>query len=987
MNDNDQHPVDRLAEEFAAAIRSGRQPLIEDYAARFPEHAEMIRIVFPSIEVVEKASRHEHRQRAASAGLPPLSLTAARPQCLGDFEIVREVGRGGMGVVYEAVQRSLRRRVALKVISGLIAGSEKQLKRFQREAESAASLHHNNIVPVYGIGEDHGLQYYAMQLIDGVTLAEVLRCLNDVSTTGSATSGSRTRSETPFSMTDHTSSLTADTPVAAPWSTVEAAQCLLGGPLPDYNSPQVGPPDGRLSDHSDIRLAATRVGHHRAIPESELFAGIPADSGVTSRAPLRLSGTWFQNVTRIIANVADALQYAHHQNILHRDIKPGNLLLDRDGTIWVTDFGLARHTQSDGVTQTGEIVGTLRYMAPEQLRGEADPRTDVYALGLTLYELLTLQPAVNAPRILSGGGNAADIRAPRAIRPEIPRDLETITLKAIAPEPARRYQSAAEFEADLRRFLDDRPIRARRVTSPERLWRWSRRNPVIAFLSAATLILLTAIAGLTSIANHQKQLDLTAIRSEYDRAEQNLREKSAALSSAERERSRAESNLDLAVKAFEEVFDNIAARGQTDLLFVELDQDDDTAPSTDAVLSAADVTLLETLLGFFDQLAEHNSKDLSTESATARRRVGDIQQQLGRLEDAEVSYRMALAGYQQIAGRQPGDLTLVLPQVAVLQELMTCAARRGQFPRALDTCDEIRSLLASSPQVSQSQEGRFALATTINRLVSQALRSIADPRLRPRGIFPLRPNLADNAPVAPLNARIRREADAGSEALTLLKGLLAEDADNVSYRLAFAQALKNQARLARLQRDVATADEALQQARDVLASLSAAHPSTHHFKFELAETLSISVAARPADIQRLNESLQLSRELAESHRDVAEYRALYATVLSRMAAVYYAQGRRDRAEEMLRESISHHQQLADQYPDVVLYQMGLARTVQQLAELYFEWQQPELARSTLDNILRRLELLQGSGPGSGKPAVQQLISRLKELRKRGDERR
>lgn len=1009
MHDEERHPVDCLADEFTARLRAGQQPAIEDYAARYPEHAAMIRAVFPSIALVEKAHLQQDQQRQASPGhVSHAALSSAAPRRLGDFELVREIGRGGMGVVYEAVQKSLKRPVALKVISPLIAGSEKQLRRFRREAESAASLHHSNIVPVYGIGEDQGLQYYAMQLIDGVTLAEVVRCLNE-SGLPVATTDAHTRSSTPPA--DHGPATSAPTDASGRFSTTDAVQCLLGRARPSAaaaaksTSTAVTDATGSADPLGDTcidqpaSIAPLPERPERPVataPELEqtglLQAALPVwrpafrqQDTPCQTAALRLNPEWFRNVARVIANVADALQYAHQQQILHRDIKPGNLILDRDGTIWVADFGLARRADLEGVTQTGEIVGTLRYMAPEQLRGAADARTDLYALGVTLYELLTLQPAVNAPQLLSGQGQRGTIRRPRAVRPEIPADLETITLKACSPEPERRYQSAADLEADLRRFLEDRPIQARRVTPIERLWRWSRRNPLIATLSACTFLLLLTIASLMAVGNHEKQLALDAISRQYDRAEQLLLEKTAALESAEHERARAENNLNLAIQAFAEVFDNIAARGRTNLLFAELDEESEVTTSADTLLSNADVTLLETLLGFFDQLSRQNAKDLTTESAGARRRVGDIQQQLGRLDDAEASYRAALAGYQALTDRGARDASLILSQVAVSRELMTIAARRGDFLKALDICEDVRRQLDAAPEIKASREGRFALATTINGLLSQGLRPAADTRLRPRGgpgpgPRPGPPPGEEGPFPAALNLRLRREAEASQEALDLLSGLLAEDSASSAYRMAYAQAHRNAARIARMQRDVNRAEDALQQSIRVFEELVAEFPGADQFRYELAETLGSTMTSRPADLQRLHQALQLCRELTDSHADVPEYRALLGMTLTRIAAIQTAAGRRDRAAEHLQEAVRHHEQLADQFPDILMYQMALIRTVQQLAELQYQQGQTELAQNNLDRVVQRVDRLQLPGPR--KLVLQQLVGRLRDLRGR-----
>jgi tetratricopeptide (TPR) repeat protein/WD40 repeat protein len=222
------------------------------------------------------------------------------------------------------------------------------------------------------------------------------------------------------------------------------------------------------------------------------------------QADLSSSGThsrrYYQSVARIGVQAAEALAHAHQRGIVHRDVKPSNLMLDTAGIVWVTDFGLAL-TGDAALTQTGDLIGTLRYMAPERFRGLCDARADVYALGLTLYELLTLRPAFDDPdrlRLVERIGQQEPSR-PRALDPHVPRDLETVVLKAIAKEPARRYPSAQQLADDLRRFLEDRPIRARRTSVPEQGWRWCRRNPALAATTASVAALLVAIAVLSAV--------------------------------------------------------------------------------------------------------------------------------------------------------------------------------------------------------------------------------------------------------------------------------------------------------------------------------------------------------------------------------------------------------------------------------------------------------------------------------------------------------
>jgi WD40 repeat protein len=253
-------------------------------------------------------------------------------------------------------------------------------------------------------------------------------------------------------------------------------------------------------------------------------AGGPAPgshSGLASQS----ESEFYRSVARVGVQAAEALAYAHQQGVLHRDVKPSNLLLDTRGTVWVTDFGLAKAEGSDELTGPGDIVGTIRYMAPERFRGEADPRSDVYGLGTTLYELLTLGPAfddANRARLIERIAHE-DPPRPRQRDAHIPRDLETIVLKAIAKEPAERYPSAGALAEDLRRFLADRPIRARRSPWAERAWRWCRRNPVVAGLTAAvacSLLLGTAVSVVFAVAAREKAAEEARARADADNRRQ-----------------------------------------------------------------------------------------------------------------------------------------------------------------------------------------------------------------------------------------------------------------------------------------------------------------------------------------------------------------------------------------------------------------------------------------------------------------------------------
>ena len=419
------------------------------------------------------------------SGPAPASVPTYSPHPsgrLGDYELLREVGRGGMGVVYEAQQVALGRRVALKVLLPHALLDSSWVERFRREARSAGRLHHTNIVPIHEAGEAGGLRYFAMQFIAGAGLNTVIRQLRRVSPLAGA-EGSPAEPSFPDSLvTFHGGSLLA---------------------LP--NVPASGPP----------ALAAS-------IP---LLPG----SGPAFRPRGRI---YWESVARVGIQAAEALQYAHSQGVLHRDVKPSNLLLDDDGTLWVSDFGLAKGTADpDDLTHTGDLIGTLRYVPPERFEGACDARGDVYGLGLTLYELLTLRPAFSAvdrTKLLAQVMHSEPAR-PRRLEPAVPRDLETIVLKSIARDPSQRYQTAKDMADDLRRFLDDRPIRARRPLWPERLMRWARRDPATACLVAALVVVV--LAG------------FLGVFAEWRRAETKADSEITARRRAERAEGKAQTNL------------------------------------------------------------------------------------------------------------------------------------------------------------------------------------------------------------------------------------------------------------------------------------------------------------------------------------------------------------------------------------------------------------------------------------------------------------
>jgi serine/threonine protein kinase len=465
------NPVEELAEEFLARYRRGERPALSEYTGRRPELAEEIREAFAALVMLEEARPLPAARPAAFQG--KVTADGRTPHRLGDYRILREIGRGGMGVVYEAVQEALGRHVALKVLPYDAATDSTCLKRFVREARAAARLHHTNIAPVYDVGEHEGVHYYTMQFIEGHGLDHVLTELRHLRS--------------------------PDRPLGPAAS---LADSLLTGRFAVPNA---------SAGNEPLKVELSPDGSR--LPAADATPAPVANSQSLSDLSTQSPSPYFRSVARIGLQVAEALAYAHDQKLLHRDIKPANLILDIHGITWVTDFGLAKQEGED-LTRAGDVVGTLRYMAPERFSGCSDGRSDLYSVGLTLYELLTLQPAfadTDRGRLIRRITHEEPI-APRKHDRRVPRDLETIVLKAAAKEPQRRYACAQDLAEDLRRFLADRPVLARRTPWTGHVWCWVRRNPGWAATLAAVagLLLVMAVGGL--VLNLRLQGALTEAR-------------------------------------------------------------------------------------------------------------------------------------------------------------------------------------------------------------------------------------------------------------------------------------------------------------------------------------------------------------------------------------------------------------------------------------------------------------------------------------------
>ncbi len=547
-----------ILDDFLERQGRGERPDAEEYAQRYPQLAPVLRQMLPALQWLP-----------GPAGVPAASAETAAPPAyapgyLGDYRIVREVGRGGMGVVYEAEQVSLNRKVALKVLPFAAAMDPKYLQRFKNEAQAAAQLHHQHIVPVYGIGCERGMHYYAMQYIEGPTVATLVHEL--------------TQRRQPQPSGSGPASATA-APAESPGRVV-----LDTGPI-------------------------------AALP-TEHSAGSPA---------------FFRTVAQLGVQAAEALEHAHGLGVVHRDIKPANLLVDAHGHLWITDFGLARLQNDMGLTLTGDLLGTLRYMSPEQAlakHGLVDHRTDIYSLGATLYELLTLQPAC------SGKDRQEVLRQieteepppPRSLHPAVPPDLETIVLKALAKELDSRYATAQELADDLRRFLDDKPIQAKRPTPWQRARKWVRRHQGFVVTSgvAAALILLTVMAALI--------VGIVRVKAEQQRTEQ---EHQAALAA----QGRAETSYRLAREALEECVRKVIDDPRLNNGELE---------DLQRVVRQVEVLFLQKFVQLHGEEAP-----FQVERGKAYLQLGEYTQRFGTREDAIGPYQQALAIFAALARDHP----------------------------------------------------------------------------------------------------------------------------------------------------------------------------------------------------------------------------------------------------------------------------------------------------------------------------------------------
>ncbi|MFO0943389.1 MAG: serine/threonine-protein kinase [Pirellulales bacterium] len=924
-NPSEEDILENVIAEFTSALRAGQNPSIQQYQQRYPHLAEDIADMLSSISMIEQLKSASD----TATGTRRLLDDVSQLKQIGPYKIIREVGRGGMGIVFAAIHEGLGRQVAIKVLPTPLVDGDQHVERFHREAQAAAKLHHTNIVSVFGAGEGTGFHYYVMDYVDGEPLNRVIERLR------SLTAGGRRLSD--ISSLTLYSTQPLSTPTAPLGNAITSpnaiAQTMSGNPSTsqtDSQNPVVS--DISISLESSSTSTATRIGNEK---------------------------NRFRWAARLALQMADALSHAHTAGILHRDVKPSNMILDRAGRIWITDFGLAKDTTHEkALTKTGDVIGTPQYLPPESLEAKYDVRSEVYGIGLVLYELLCFQPAY------SGSSPAELIRAiasksPQPIRKlvsTIPRDLATIVDKAISKDPSSRYQTAGLLLRDLSAFLEERAITARRPSIFESALRWARRNPLAATLSAtsALLLLLVAISAsvgyiLTTSALAELKIQKNATDTALDQSEKNYQ-------AMKLQYERADSNVELSIEAFDEMFKHIISRGSKTIVDLEVEGLREIS-GLEPSITTEDATFLDRMVKFYEQFAALNAENeqLQSEAAKAYRRVGNIYQLVGQVSSAIEAYEKSLSLLPPVNRENAARLVKddLLTRARTQNELSSAYRLNAAPAQAQDWSRRSIKLLEESSLATTDQEVRFELARIKSALgfdVLKAFSSLANlpaaarpgPNDRPIGERPFidRPAMSDR-PISndrqgpfdrpmldrplldrplldrplgerPLSERPGFDASRRTwervnrpmidDAIKILDGLAKEDPENTDYIALRATCYWCLAAID-LERDRANQFENRNRAIAELESLDKKKPGNAEFQYLLALACSLTLPNADQQEQNLVErGASIAKQLVDEHSSTLDYHHLYAKLRIKQAAYAIQQNQRERAFDYLQSA-------------------------------------------------------------------------------------
>lgn len=799
--------IDVLASDFLARYRDGERPTIEGYVRRHPEFADSIRRMFPLVASIEQIKIGDQVAGDGSA-----TLAGRSPTALGDFRIIREIGRGGMGVVFEAHQESLDRRVAVKVLPRQWLLDDESLERFRREATMAASMHHSHIVPVFGSGEDDGAHYLVMQLIEGTSL------------------------------------------------------------------------DERISAGPEIS---------------------------------------FQEAARIGCQIADAVAYAHANGVLHRDIKPANVLIEAEGTVQITDFGLAKGIGTEK-TRTAAVSGSLRYMAPERFSGISDERSDVYGIGLTIYEMLAGRPAFEASDTehLIGSITAPKLRPIVSVRPGVPIDLETIVHKSIQVDRNVRYSSAAELHDDLARLMANEPIRARRTSLAGRLNRWVRRNPKLALASGTATTAMLAATIVSTVA--------------YTTTSAANRRTADALGQSEQ-------TVDLALQSLDDVVDIVSQSTVANQLSVgEIADEGTLLPDVAMQPSQESARILESLQRVYQQLSKQapTRPDIVLRRIDAGIQLARIKHTLGQTADGIAILEACIASLDQpqpLISIPEDDRQLRLARLHnEVGDMQVADFRRGDASGSYD-----RSIQA-------------ALSADTSKVAVQI--ELARGHLN-RGNRP--------HPLRRSESQTDQSRAVELEHVDVAIGLL-DDLDESGTPLRATRILRARALLARARFRPGTdrGHTDFSAGITILRDQLAISPDDDAVRFELVSALAdVNVRGLNSSVRhdeaigRLQTALDELGSLRAGSPENAVYRVGEIHLRHKLSAIARTRSQFEEASDLLGEAIRLQSGLLDTWPDSVRHRCWRAMLYRSQAQMYLDWIRPAEAERSVAKARADLKLV------------------------------